>query len=377
MSGTAVPGDPPGDGSGPPIGPGRTVGGGNGEGAPVAVDAGGAPPPAAGPAPTPPTIDVGPTAAPPRRFQFPGIVAYWGQNGVAHQSTDPLKHEKTLAETCRDNPHYEAVIIGFVIQFFSPDNIDRTPRTNFSKHCTSMNAYDADHKRLYRCDEIARGINECQRLQKKVFIALGGAPVGAADYGFASDDEARMFAQTTWDLFLGGKHAFRPFTTAILDGVDLDIEGGGSTGYTAYVRRLRELMNADKSRSWYITAAPQCPYPDALLGPQPGKVLGDAPELFDFLSVQFYNNWCGGHNPDLLLSAFNVWAKAGPKILAGVPAASGAGNPFIPRTQLPGLLNQMKASPAFGGVMLWDASYDQNSAEGGQTFGAFVKSMLP
>ena len=317
MSGAAGPG------GGAPVGAGGAGGsspvfpeGGSGGAPPVSPEpgamggqtgAGGAPPPgpdgAAGaeaPAPATPPVDVGPTAAPPRAFQFPGIVTYWGQNGASRVTTDVTKHEKSLAETCQDNPQYEAVIVAFVIEFFSPENVDRTPRMNFSKHCTSMNAYDADHKRLYRCDVIARGINECQRMNKKVLISLGGAN---GDYGFANDDEARTFAQTTWDLFLGGQHKFRPFTTAILDGIDLDIEGGGSTGYTAYVRRLRELMSGDKSRPWYISAAPQCPTPDAHLGPGAGKVLGDAPELFDFLNVQFYNNWCGGHNPGLLVSA--------------------------------------------------------------------------
>lgn len=36
----------------------------------------------------------------------------------------------------------------------------------------------------------------------------------------------------------------RPFGTAILDGVDLDIEGGGSTGYVAFVTQLRTHMDA-------------------------------------------------------------------------------------------------------------------------------------
>jgi chitinase len=327
---------------------------------------------ASGPAATP--VEVGPTAAPPRAFQFPGIVTYWGQNGASRVTTDVTKHEKSLAETCQDNPQYEAVIVAFVTEFFSLENIDRTPRTNFSKHCTSMNAYDADHKRLYKCDVIARGINECQRLNKKVLISLGGAN---GNYGFANDGEARMFAQTTWDLFLGGQHNFRPFTTAILDGIDLDIEGGGSAGYTAYVRRLRELMGGDKSRPWYISAAPQCPTPDAHLGPGAGKVLGDAPGLFDFLNVQFYNNWCGGHNPGLLVQQFDAWAKVGPKILVGLPAHSASGTPFVPRGQLPGILNQVKAKPAFGGVMLWDAGADMHSIENGQTYSGFVKTLLP
>jgi chitinase len=319
-------------------------------------------------------VAVGPPPPAPRPFQAPGIVVYWGQNGVSRAVTDPTKHEKSLAETCRENPHYEMIVIGFIIDFFSIENVDRTPRTNFSKHCNSKMAYDADHRRLYRCDEIALGINECQSQQKKVLLSLGGAD---GSYRFANDDEARMFAQTTWDLFLGGRHQFRPFTTAVVDGIDLDIEGGSSTGYAAYVTRLRELMNADKSRKWYITGAPQCIFPDAYLGPAPGRALGQVPRLFDFLFVQFYNNSCAGIFPDFFMQSYNNWANVGPKILVGLPAANGAGGGFINRGALPGLLNRVKRTPAFGGVMLWDASYDQNSAEGGQTYGAFVKTQLP
>jgi chitinase len=235
-------------------------------------------------------------------------------------------------------------------------------------------AYDAQHPRLYRCDDIARGINECQRLGKKVLLSHGGA---LGNYGFPSDEVARTYAQTSWDLFLGGKHSHRPFTTAVLDGIDLDIEGGSASGYSAYVRRLRELMNADKSRKWYITGAPQCIFPDAYMGPAPGRMLGDVPNLFDYLFVQFYNNSCAGHNPDVMVSTFNQWARVGPKIMVGLPAALGAGGGFVDRNALAPLLNRVKGSPAFGGVMLWDASYDQNSVAGGRTYGSFVKGLIP
>jgi hypothetical protein len=365
--------------------------GGSGSGGAGGGGAPNPPPPVGGSTPpdaAPPSIDpppspdggpdalpVGPTAAPPREFQSPGIVVYWGQNGVGSRIVDTTKHEKSLFDTCRDNPHYEMVIIGFVIDFFSPENTDRTPRLNFSKHCTSANAYDANHKRLYRCDEIARGVNECQRLNKKVLISLGGAVGG---YGFNNDDEARMFAQTTWDLFLGGQSNFRPFTTAVLDGVDLDIESSRTLGYSAYVTRLREIMKTDpKARRYYVTAAPQCPFPDASLGPAPGKALGDVPRLFDFLSVQFYNNFCAGLNPDFFMRSYASWAGVGPKILVGLPARFDAGGGAVARADLPALLNRVKSSPAFAGVMLWDASYDQNSVEGGTPYSVFVKSQLP
>jgi chitinase len=295
------------------------------------------------------------------------VVAYWGQNGVSRAIADPTKSEKELGETCRDNPHYEAVVIAFVSGFKNAAQPDALHSINFSKHC------NPDRMPLL-CKLIVPGINDCQRLGKKVLISLGGA---TGSYGFASDDEARTFAEAIWNLYLGGQAANRPFATAVVDGVDLDIEGGSSRGYTTFVRRLRELMNGDKTRPWYITGAPQCIFPDAYLGPAAGRALGDVASLFDYLFVQFYNNACGAQNPDVLVSTFNQWTKVGPKILVGLPASASAGAGFVARAALPGLLGRVKGSPGFGGVMLWEASYDQNSAEGGMTYGAFVKRQLP
>jgi chitinase len=78
-----------------------------------------------------------------------------------------------------------------------------------------------------------------------------------------------------------------------------------------------------------------------------------------------------------MVQTYNRWAAVGPKILVGLPATAQAGGGAVGRAALPPLLNRVKTTPAFGGVMLWDASYDQNSAENGQTFGAFVKTLLP
>ena len=79
------------------------------------------------------------------------------------------------------------------------------------------------------------------------------------------------------------------------------------------------------------------------------------------------------------MSSYGQWSGVGPKIMVGLPAsqtAAPAGG-FISRSALPGLLNRVKNTPAFGGVMLWDASYDQNSLEGGQSYSTFVKTQLP
>ncbi|KIK95631.1 glycoside hydrolase family 18 protein [Paxillus rubicundulus Ve08.2h10] len=45
------------------------------------------------------------------------------------------------------------------------------------------------------------------------------------------------------DLFLGGSSTMRPFGGTVLDGVDLDIEGGASTGCVAFVTEIRSLVS--------------------------------------------------------------------------------------------------------------------------------------
>lgn len=59
-------------------------------------------------------------------------------------------------------------------------------------------------------------------------MSLGGA---AGVYGFNNDANGEAFADTLWNLFGAGSSSTRPFGDAVLDGFDLDIEGGGPTGY--------------------------------------------------------------------------------------------------------------------------------------------------
>ena len=69
-------------------------------------------------------------------------------------------------------------------------------------------------------------------------------------------------------------------TSNLLFRVTLDIEEGSPTGYAAFVNRIRERAEECEKRI-YITAAPQCPFPDANIG----QALNDAP--FDAIYVQF------------------------------------------------------------------------------------------
>ena len=111
---------------------------------------------------------------------------------------------------------------------------------------------------------VAASIKTCQARGKKLRLSLGGA---AGVYGFSSDADAQQFAQIIWQMVLGGTASGwpRPFGDAVLDGVDLDIEGGGATGWAAFVTALRALYTDAASnpsgRKFLIGGAPQCPFP--------------------------------------------------------------------------------------------------------------------
>lgn len=143
----------------------------------------------------------------------------------------------------------------------------------------------------------------------------------------------------------------------MLDGVDFDIEGGSPDHYDDLARYLSAYGNQGKKV--YLSAAPQCPYPDAWVG----KALDTG--LFDYVWVQFYNNppcqYSGGQ-PTNLEDAWNQW-NAGiqaSEFFLGLPAApDAAGSGFIPTGDLTReVLPAIKGSSKYGGVMLWSRYYD-------------------
>jgi len=147
----------------------------------------------------------------------------------------------------------------------------------------------------------------------------------------------------------------RPFGDAILDGVDLDIEQGVPTGYAAFVNRLRERAK-NGTKQLYVTAAPQCPFPDVYIG----QALNDAP--FDAVHVQFYNNYCGlADSKSFNFDTWDQWAKSGsanPDIKVYIGALAGQdGSGYVdPNTLASYITHAQRTWSSFGGVMLWEAS---------------------
>ncbi|CAN1238069.1 Acidic endochitinase [Linum grandiflorum] len=265
-----------------------------------------------------------------------GISIYWGQNG----------QEGTLAETCATR-NYDYVNIAFLSAFGN----GLPPVINLAGHCDPTNN---------GCAGLTSDINSCQAKGVKVLLSIGG---GAGGYYLASKQDAQQVATYLWDNFLGGKSSARPLGPAVLDGIDFDIEGGTNQHWddlARFLKRHGSLKGHDQNVM--LTAAPQCPFPDAWIGSalQTG--------LFDYVWVQFYNNPPCQYSSGSITNLEDVWkqwtsAIPAKKIFLGLPAApDAAGSGFIPASDLKSqILPVIKDSSKYGGVMLWSKFYDDET----------------
>lgn len=264
-----------------------------------------------------------------------GIAIYWGQNG----------NEGTLAATCATG-RYTYVNIAFLIKFGN----GRTPELNLAGHCNPASTNG--------CTAVSNSIRSCQSRGIKVMLSIGG---GVGSYSLASQADAKNVADYLWNNYLGGKSSSRrPLGDAVLDGIDFDIELGSTRYWDDLARYLSAYSNQGKKV--YLTAAPQCPFPDRFLG----AALNTG--LFDYVWVQFYNNqpcqYTSG-NINNLVRSWNRWTStvnAG-KIFLGLPAApAAAGSGYIPPNVLTSqILPVIKSSAKYGGVMLWSKFYDDRN----------------
>ncbi|EJF66447.1 class III chitinase [Dichomitus squalens LYAD-421 SS1] len=285
--------------------------------------------------------------------RYDNVVVYWGQDSYGATHTDTANFQKTLSFYCQDDA-IDVIPVAFVDSFFGTGG---APVLDLGNTCNAKDNATFSGTGLVNCAPLASDVEFCQSKGKIVTLSLGG---GGASVGFQSDSQAETFADTIWNDFLGGTSSTRPFGSAVLDGVDLDIEGGGSTGYVAFINRLRSYFSS-ASKKYYITGAPQCVYPDANLG----AVINSA--SFDAIYVQFYNNPCGlqvfNSSSGFNFGIWDIWAKTvspnpDVKVFVGAPASStAAGSGYQdPATLASDLTLTRHRFPSFGGVMMWDAS---------------------
>ncbi|EPB81481.1 hypothetical protein HMPREF1544_11800 [Mucor circinelloides 1006PhL] len=289
----------------------------------------------------------------------PSVVTYWGQNSKGSSDS-----QKSLASYCDNNS--DVLIMSFVLDF----NDGSLPMLNLANGCNGPTFSGTE---LLQCTGVAADIKTCQDKGKTILISLGGAN---GVYGFANDANAEAFADTLWNIFGAGESDTRPFGDAVIDGFDLDIEGGGSTGYVAMIKRLRKHFATDSSKEYYITGAPQCPYPDAMLG-----TILDAVE-FDAVNVQFYNNYCSTTSSSFNFDTWNTWAKSSPnskvKVFLGVPGSdTAAGSGYVAFDSLEPIVKELQSTYSnFGGVTLWDASASYANTDVSPNYQAGVADLV-
>ncbi|KAK0715202.1 glycoside hydrolase superfamily [Lasiosphaeris hirsuta] len=275
------------------------------------------------------------------------IAVYWGQNS-ANQATS----QQRLATYCANTP-VNIIPIAFLLSL-------KNPVLNFASAGDLCTVFPGSQ--LLRCPEIEADIKTCQAAGKTMLLSLGGATY--TEGGFASAAEASAWAETLWAMFgpaQSGSSANRPFGTAVIDGFDFDFEAA-TRNMGPFALRLRQLMDsAGPAKRYYLGAAPQCPFPDQAMN----DILQAVP--MDFVSVQFYNNYCGapsyatGGPTSFNFATWDAWAKASKnpsvKVLLGVPGSpSAAGSGYVGGAQLQSVIAYAKQFSSFGGVMAWDMS---------------------
>ncbi|KAF8350209.1 chitinase [Amanita rubescens] len=276
------------------------------------------------------------------------LAAYWGQDSVGHQ--------KRLSYYCQDDS-IDIIPLAFLPVFFDKGGY---PLINFANVCSDWGSNAFAGTNLANCAFLSEDIRGCQSKGKIVTLSLGGP---TAKVGFQSDSQAKSFAEVTWNLFLGGSSAIRPFGGAILDGIDLDIESGSGAHYAVFVERVRSLAQGADKR-YYVSATPQCPFPDQYIG----GALNVA--RFDFVFVQFYNNYCQLSDPSWFnFATWDHWARnTSPnpdvKVFIGAPGSpETVGQGYVDIETLSNIAQVTQSRyPSFGGVMLWDAdaAYSNN-----------------
>ncbi|CCH41768.1 Endochitinase [Wickerhamomyces ciferrii] len=282
------------------------------------------------------------------------VVVYWGQASAGSQ--------EDLSYYC-DSSDVDVVVLSFLSSFPGSSG---TPTLDLSSACS-----DKFSNGLLKCPSIGQDIKSCQSKGKKILLALGGAN---GDYGFTGDSDGTNFADTLWNLFGEGESDTRPFGDAAVDGFDFDIENKNQEGYVALAKALRTKFSSS-SKQYYLSAAPQCVYPDESVG----DLLAQAD--IDFAFIQFYNNYCS------LDKQFNwdTWAKYAKstspnkniKLFVGLPGAqSAAGSGYVDISTVKTTLSTVGSNANFGGIMLWDASQAFTNKVNGGTFAHAIKQAL-
>lgn len=174
--------------------------------------------------------------------------------------------------------------------------------------------------------------------------------------------------------------------------LDVDNESGTMLYMDTLMSTLRNLFATDQSHRYYLSAAPQCPRPDASIP------LVSMQTQTDFVWVQFYNNpQCNLDSGASFTSSLEAWSNdlqanitgfvnigngvTAPKLFVGALAFAG-GSGFVDNgEELRSILEGVQALNLtnLGGVMWWDGSYELQTAlydANNETFAQIVEDVF-
>lgn len=222
------------------------------------------------------------------------VVAYWGN----------VANNIPLATMCA-NEYVDTVILSFLTTYPEHNTKDNTVGiVNFGNAC----GWDQYGNGLFSCPDMADALAICRQNNKEVLLSVGGAT--AEDPSFSSQQVAINTANWIWKTFGANYPAGtqRPLYDFVIDGIDLDIEHGGSADQAYYSDFIAQLRVAS-GNTWKISGAPQCIRPDANMGTYIQS------SWFDYIFVQLYNTAdCSARNeidhPSSSTNTFKKWLQA-------------------------------------------------------------------
>ncbi|KAK5999212.1 Endochitinase 33 [Cladobotryum mycophilum] len=272
------------------------------------------------------------------------IAVYWGQNSVGRVGS-----QNRLSYYCQNSPSINIIPLSFLTGISNPGmNL-----ANAGDNCTAIAGSG-----LLSCPQIEADIKECQSTYgKTIMLSIGGATY--SEGGFSSSSAAVAAANNVWAWFGPQQGGVRPFGSAVIDGFDFDFESSVQN-MEPFAQQLRTLIDAATDKKYYLSAAPQCPYPD-----QADQSFINGQVAMDWVQVQFYNNYCsvGNYPNGWNYADWDNWAKnvsknKNAKVLVGIPGAVTGANSgsYASGSQLAQAISASKGYSSFGGIMMWDMS---------------------
>jgi chitinase len=245
---------------------------------------------------------------------------YWGQ---AVSSSEVV--ESSLKETCATGT------FGYVAIAFLDITADGSAYLlNLTTHCNSLTG---------DCTQLSSEITYCQELGVKVLLSIGDL---LRRLNLTSATYTQPLAEYLYNSFLAGNSSSRLLGDAVLDGVEVVVDGGSPKIYEGLAEYLKEYSTTENPI--FLAAAPQCDYPETF----------DS-SSFDIVWPQFYNDDCS------LTTSWDEWAAKteAAKIAVGLPAAEDAASGYMTANDvITRVLPLAKTSPKYGGVMLWNRYWD-------------------